>query len=394
MDIAASAPEVGGGLQGFSVPALDALRQALQDEVDAGRLPGAVLALWRDGQPAWRCTVGWLDAARRVPMRADAIFRIFSMTKPLTSLAALRLVQQGALALDDPVCRHLPAFGHRTVTVRHLLTHTAGLAYGPRLPPGALRDAYAREGLGVNPRALTAAALVQALSRVPLTAAPGTQWDYGNATDLLGVLVEALSGQRLGAHLRQHLFEPLGMVDSGFVVPPGDAPRIAQPFTHDPADGSPLHVPDQTFDATSVPTLDSGGAGALSTAADCGRLALALLSGRLPDGRPLLQPELLRELTRDQLAPLGLPPGRGPGEATLRSPGYGFGCGLAVRLKGHAANVPGQPGQFYWPGTAGTLFWADPAERLAAVFLSQAPGAARQQHRRLVMERVYAALQG
>lgn len=391
MDLAS--PADGAAAHGLSPVGLGALQQALVDEVDAGRLPGAVLALWRHGQPAWQCTVGWLDAARRVPMRADALFRIFSMTKPLTSVAALQLVQRGVLALDDAVCAHLPAFGHRGITVRHLLTHTAGLAYGPRLPPGPLHEAYARQGLGVNPRAFTAPQLVRALSQVPLTARPGTRWDYGNATDLLGVLVEAVSGRRLGEQLRQQLFQPLGMPDTAFVAPPRDAARIAQPLPHDPADGSPLHQPDQTFDATEPPQLDSGGAGALSTAADYGRFVHALLSGQLADGRPLLDPALLSAMRRDQLGPMGAVAAPGPGESTLQWPGFGFGLGVAVRLDTDAAEGPGAPGSFYWPGTAGTLFWADPAQRLVAVFLSQAPGALRQQHRRRVLQLLYAALQ-
>lgn len=379
--------------EGFSAAGLNALRGRLSEEVQAGRLPGAVVALWRHGQPAFQYAVGWLDAGARLPMRTDALFRIFSMTKPLVSVAAMLLVQDGVLSLDDEVQTHLPAFAHAGITVRDLLMHTSGLIYGQRQSAGPIRDAYLLHGVGVNPRGLDAAGLVHALSCVPLTGAPGTRWDYGNSTDLLGVLIEAVSRVRLGEFLRQRLFVLLGMHETGFVVPARHAARIAQPLPADPVDGSPLDNPNQTFDATEPPRLDTGGAGAISTAADYGRFANFLLAGgRTPEGRELLRAEFLAEMLRDHLTERGIRADPTPGESALNSPGYGFGYGFAVRLPGAVANLPGSPGSFLWSGTAGTLFWVDPELQLTAVYMTQAPGLSRQQYRRLIIELVYEAV--
>lgn len=377
--------------QGFDRGRLDHIAQTLQAEAESGQIPGAVVALWQAGQPLYRCAAGWLDAERRHPMRADALFRIFSMTKPLVSVAALQWVEGGHLGLDDEVLRHLPAFGHRGITVRHLLTHTAGLTYGPRQHSSARRQAYARLGLGVHPRDMGADLFLRALAQAPLTAVPGTQWDYGNATDVLGLVLESVSGQRLGECLQAQIFLPLGMHETAFHIRPEEGQRLAQPLPIDPVDGSPLLVPDQTYDALQPPALDSGGAGAVSSAEDYGRFARALLDDLRGAGR-LLQAGTAAQMLTDQLGPHGITAHPTPGEAALLSPGYGFGYGFAVRLPGHDANLPGHEGSFLWSGTAGTLFWVDPALDLVAVYMSQAPGASRQHYRRLVIRMVYGAL--
>ena len=386
--MSALAPEAAN--LGLSARKLEQMRQWLAGEVEAARLPGAVVALWRFGQPAYSCALGWLDAARGVPMVADSLFRIYSMTKPITSVAALMLLEAGRLNLSDEVVAWLPAFGHRGVTVLDLLMHTAGLPYGPRHADPALRQAYAQQGIGVNPRGLTADALVQGLSQVPLSNPPGLCWEYGNATDLLGVLIEVASGQRLGAFLQDRVFGPLQMHDTAFAVPPGQGHRVAQPFARDPEDGTPLYQPDQSFDPLQAPLLDSGGAGLISTAADYGRFANALLAG----GAPLLQPSTLEAMVRDHLAPRQVLAQPTPGEAALQSPGYGFGHGVAVRLLGSDASLPHSPGTFVWSGTAGTLFWVDPVLQLVAVYMTQAPGASRQRYRRLISQWVYRAVDG
>ncbi|MFN0186515.1 MAG: serine hydrolase domain-containing protein, partial [Aquabacterium sp.] len=289
--------------QPLSAAALQALRERLTHEVEAGRLPGAVVALWLDGQPAYECAVGWLDRAAAIPMRADALFRIYSMTKPLASVAAMLLVQDGRLALHDDVADCLPGWPRRGTKVLDLLMHTSGLIYGQRQPPGDLRSAYQRLGLRLNPRGMPGEHFLRDLAQMPLAAAPGTHWQYGHSTDLLGVVIEAVSGQRLGHFLRERLFAPLAMHDTGFAVAPHDAQRLAQPLAHDPADGSALNVPDQTFDPTAPALMDSAGAGALSTAADYGRFANFLLAGgRRADGQVLLRAELLAEMMRDHLA--------------------------------------------------------------------------------------------
>lgn len=368
------------------------VRDALAAEIDAGRLPGAVFGLWVDGQPPVSFALGRLDPSRDAPMTTDAIFRVYSMTKVVTSIAALMLVEAGALRLPDHVASILPAFTHDAPTVEDLLMHTSGLTYGPRAASQAVREAYAGHGLAVLPRALTADALVRGLSSVPLVHAPGTAWEYGSSTDLLGVLVETIVGQRLGAFVRERVLAPLGMHDTGFVVDAASADRIAQPFAADPSSGAAPAVPDQTFDALDPPRLDSGGAGLVSTLDDWMRLARCLLGGgRLGDVR-LLRTETVESMTRDHLARRGIPTRPGPGVPALDTPGYGFGYGLGVRLPGPLADLPGSPGTFLWSGTAGTTFWVDPVRRFAAVFLSQSPGPGRVAHRRLVIESVWSDL--
>jgi CubicO group peptidase (beta-lactamase class C family) len=328
-------------------------------------------------------------------MREDSLFRIFSMTKPLTTVAALMLVEQGDMALEDEVCAHLAAFQRPGITVLDLLLHTSGLTYGPRSTDPVVREAYACHGIGVNPRALRADTLVRGLAEVPLVHPPGRAWLYGSSTDLLGALVEAVAAERLGAFLQRRLFAPLGMTQTGFSVTDGEALRVAQPFAADPASGETQLDTDRWFEAALAPTLDSGGAGAISTAADYARFAQWLLDRRVGRGAPLLRPETVQAMMTDQLGPRGISHQPGPGESALHSPGYGFGYGLAVRLAGPAgdlSNLPGSPGTCLWSGTAGTFFWIDPVHEVVAVYMSQAPGVRRVGDRRRVLARVHEAI--
>ena len=382
------------GEAGLDLEVLEGLCSELQAEIDAGFIPGVVLRVQRHGQPLLVRALGWVDAEARRAMRPDALFRIFSMTKPLASVAALMLVEDGCLRLEDPVQSCLPAFGHPPVTVRDLLLHTSGLTYGPRSGDPAVREAYAHRGIGVIPRALQGAELVRGLAEVPLVHPPGRRWEYGSSTDLLGQVVEAVSGARLGEFLRARLFEPLGMLETAFAVSASQAERVAQPFLRDPlGEDDPRHA-DRWFDPTVPAGLDSAGAGAISTAADYARFAQWLLDRRQGRGQPLLRPATVRAMMSDQLAPRGIPV-QGPGENALQSPGFGFGFGLAVRLSGPAgesATLPGSPGTCLWSGTAGTFFWVDPLHEVVGVYMSQAPGAMRQHYRRLVKNLVYQAI--
>ena len=365
------------------------VRDALAAEVDSGRLPGAVFGLWVDGRHEVSFALGRQDPARDAPMRTDALFRVYSMTKVVTSVAAMMLVEARAMRLSDRVSSILPAFAHDGPTVEDLLMHTSGLTYGPRAASTAVREAYARHRLAVLPRELTADSLVHGLSSVPLVHTPGTTWEYGSSSDLLGVLVETIAGQRLGAFVRERILAPLGMLDTGFAVEAASSGRIAEPFSADPASGAAPAVPDQTFDPTAPPQLDSGGAGLVSTLEDWMRLARCLLDGgRFGDVR-LLSTATVESMTRDHLSRRGIPSVPGPGVPALNTPGYGFGYGLGVRLPGSLADLPGSPGTFLWSGTAGTTFWVDPVRRFAAVFLSQSPGPGRVAHRRLVIESVW-----
>lgn len=379
---------------------LESLQRRLAVEVEAARLPGAVVMVACAERPLATTTVGWLDATRppaqRRPMPADAVFRIYSMTKPLTSMGAMKLVEQGRLRLRDTLAALLPDAhwqgAAQAITVLDLLRHTSGLTYGERAARADVREAYLRLRVPLNPRDISSADFLQRLSQAPLLHEPGSTWEYGSSTDVLGLVIEAVSGQRLGRFLDEQLFQPLGLTDTGFDLAASQTHRLAQPFNHDPVDGAALDVPNQTFDPSVPARMDSGGAGALSTAADCMRLARLLAAGGALDGVRILQPHTVAEMTRDWLGPTQISTPVEPGVAAMHSPGYGFGLGFAVRLNDGRANVPGSPGTFFWSGTAGTLFWVDPVERFAAVYMSQAPGASRQAYRRLIKELVYDAV--
>jgi CubicO group peptidase (beta-lactamase class C family) len=404
-------PEVGPEAAGFDARGLARCRYALETEVAAGRLPGALLVVARDGRVAFTVQVGVLDPGRDAPMPADAIFRIFSMTKPLTSVAALILMEDGRLQLADPVEAYLPDFrppgvataaregparswrldAARPITLHDLLTHSSGLVYGERSSNTMVREAQHRLGLGVNPRGLAPDDFVARLAQAPLAHPPGSTWAYGPSTDLLGIVIERIAGVGLEAFLSERVFRPLGMHDTGFSVAPCRAARLAQPFGCDPMSGEPISEPGQVFDARVAPAMASGGAGALSTASDYLRFAQMLLQGGTLGGERVMSPAAVRLMTTDHLGSRIAVPVT-PGEAAMNTPGYGFGLGVAVRLPDGLASVPGSSGDFFWSGTAGTSFWVDPRERLAVVFMAQAPGAVRIGHRRLIRQMVYEAL--
>ena len=393
MDHAIEPPARGEGPAGLSRGASEHLSEGLDNEIEAGRLPGAVVMVARHGKLEMVHVAGWLDKSMGLPMTEDALFRLFSMTKPFTSVAALMLVEQERLSLGDKVVRYLPELGEtwQGTTVEHLLLHASGLTYGVRSADATVRKAYEDLGIPVNPRGIAPDDFLSRIARVPLLYAPGTTWEYGLSTDLLGLLIERRTGQRLGAWLETHVFKPLGMTDTSFQVDPTQAARIAQPFSVDPVDGSPLRTPDQTFDPVSPALLDSGGAGAISTAGDYLRFALMLAGGGQLGAVRLLSEDTVQYMTTDHIAgKLSAP--LTPGQAAMQLPGFGFGLGFGVRLHGNPSDAPGSPGLFFWSGTGGTMFWVDPNEELVVVYLTQAPGLSRQHYRRWIMTRVYEAL--
>jgi CubicO group peptidase (beta-lactamase class C family) len=367
------------------------IEAGLAAEIAAGRLPGAVLQVAHRGRMVVDLALGRRDPAGEAAMPRDAVFRIYSMTKPLVSVAVLMLMEEGRLQLADPVGAWLPELAGmrvlgpeglvapaRAVRLHDLLTHGAGLSYGDRTGQG---------GVPVNPRGMAPDAFLAAIAAAPLLHQPGAAWTYGFSTDLLGLVVERVTGQRLGDFLAARVFGPLSMGDTGFEVE--DAARLAEPFDADPISGAAWLVPAQRFDPTVPALMHSGGAGALSTAADYLRFARMLLAGGTLEGVRILSAASVRLMTSDHLGPeRGAP----VGEAALQSPGYGFGLGVAVRLADGMASVPGAAGEYFWSGTAGTCFWVDPREALAVVFMAQAPGEMRLRLRRLVRQLVYQAL--
>jgi len=400
---------------GMSSERLDKLRSYFSKEIADGKLPGAVIAVARQGKLVMYESLGVQDPVSKAPMTKDAIFRIYSMTKPFTSVAAMTLVEEARLILTDPVSKFLPAFAklqvsvprfdsssgkvayamvpaERDMTIQDLLRHTSGLAYGEITANAPVKEAHAKAGLqtpgvvadfgGIGP-----AEQVDRLAKAPLAHQPGTAWEYGLSTDVLGRVVEAVSGRTLGRFLKERLFAPLKMTDSEFSVPPDKLGRLAEPFANDPATGNPIKL----IDVTAPPKNDSGGAGGVSTAADYLRFGQMLLNGGHLDGARVLGRGTVGLMTSDHLGKIA-DVGFTPGELLLGTPGYTFGLGFAVRRAAGLAGTPGSAGEYTWGGIAGTFFWIDPKEELIGVFMTQAPGPSRVYYRKLLKQLVYAAI--
>ena len=366
------------------------LMDVLSREVASGRLPGAVAMIARRGQIGLFKAVGQQDPGAGTPMTTDSIFRIYSMTKPVVSVAVMMLVERGLLLLSDPVSRWLPEYANQqvataqglepvrqTATVQDLLRHTAGLTY-EFLGYSTVQRQY--DAVKIASREWTNAEFSQTLAALPLQFQPGTVWAYSRATDVLGRLVEVVSGQGLGAFLQAEIFGPLGMVDTGFAVPPEHHHRIAEPFAHDPDGGVPMKV----IQPREVPAMESGGGGLMSTAMDYARFLQCLRNRGELDGVRLLSPQTLAYMTADHLGDI-------PSDGTLLPPGHGFGLGFAVRTHLGMSPVPGSVGLYYWGGIAGTTFFIDPALDMYAMLMIQAPNQ-RDYYRPLFRNLVYAAL--
>ena len=375
------------------------LVQVLQREVASQRLPGAVALIARRGQVLLHETVGQQDPTNNVPMGLDAIFRIYSMTKPIVSVAVMVLMERGQLLLSDTVAQHLPEFedvkltthisGHsvqhrpkHAPTVQDLLRHTSGLTY-EILGTEPIQRQYAQAQLGSRDRSNREFA--QALAAIPLMFEPGTVWEYSRATDLLGALVEAVSGQTLGAFLQDNILGPLGMLDTSFVVPPDKHHRIAEPFEKDPDGGIAMRL----IDVRKSVAMEAGGAGLASTAADYARFLQCLLNGGVLDGQRILSPATVRHMTADHLGSIGVNRAGRSGE--LLQPGHGFGLGFAVRTGDGVSSMAGSKGLYFWGGIAGTTFFVDPAKDFFALMMIQAPNQ-RDYYRPLFRNLVYAAL--
>ncbi len=396
---------------GFASDRLDRMTKVFQSYVDNNELPGAVILIARNDSIAYFKAIGFRDRERKLPMTGDAIFRIASMTKPITSVAAMTLVEEGKLDLAAPVSRYLPEFKDLQVSVQHkdpvtgktenstapqarpmtvqdLLRHTAGLVYGPPIGDGPVSLLY-RDGK-VSNRDETLAQMVTKLSMLPLAHQPGEVWEYSVATDVLGRVIEVASGMDLDRFIDERVTKPLGMESTGFYVPEADRDRIAQPQP-DPATGKPAPL----FDPTQKPARFSGGGGGVSTAGDYLRLCEMLLNaGRLGDTR-LLAPSTVGLMTANALRP-----GIGFASTIARfgdigptpAMGQGFGLGFAVRIEPGQNPLPGSVGSFYWTGAYGTTFYVDPEQKLIIILMIQAPMNAGSQYRHAVRYLAYQAL--
>ena len=408
-------PEAEAESVGMSSERLDRIGAVFQAEIDDGKLPGVVIMVARDGKLVYSEALGAMDPARDTPMSEDAIFRIYSMTKPLVSVAAMVLMEEGKLELTDPVSKFLTDFADQSVskvsvgtyggasyedvpagaemTVQDLLRHTSGLAYGELTQNPEVKDGYAAagvynpDGLAFDARGMSPEDQIAALADVPLVHQPGTVWEYSLASDVLGRVIEAASGMRLSDFLDQRVLGPLNMDDTGFHVPENAMPRLAQPFEIDPASGAPLPM----IDVSTRPANDSGGAGAVASAGDYLRFSEMLLEGGALDGARVLSPTSVRLMASDHLGDRIETPVE-PGELLMGVPGYTFGLGFMVREENGIAGVPGSAGEFMWAGYGGTFFWVDPAEDLVAVLMSQRAGPSRAYYRKLIKQLVYQAI--
>ena len=400
---------------GLSAQRLQSISTVFREHVNKGKLPGVVFMIARNGKLAYEDAIGFLDPEKKAPMTADAIFRIYSMSKPLVSVAAMMLVEDGTIQLTDPVSKFLPSLknlqvsvahidqqfakisyglvpAQREMTVQDLLRHSSGVVYGEITANMPVKEAYLQGGLystGTNfdIRGLTPAEEVAAFSRAPLAHQPGTVWEYSLSTDLLGRVIEAASGQRLADFMQQRLFAPLKMSDTGFWVQRTGLERVAEPMPTDANGNKTVRL----IDVANVPANDSGGAGGVSTAADYLRFSQMLLNGGELDDVRVLSRTSVSLMTADHLG-TRISMALTPGELLLGTPGYSFGLGFAVRMQQGIAGVPGSEGEFTWGGYAGTYFWIDPDERIVAVYMTQAPGPMRAYYRRLFRQLVYASI--
>lgn len=390
---------------GMSAGRLARIRPALEREVAEGRFPGAVVAIARDGRLVHLEAVGFLDAEARVPMRADAIFAIASMTKPVCGVAALSLIEEGRLLLSDPVGRHVPPLmemqvakptpgmlsgegpietepQRRPMTVQDAARHTTGFVYGGF---GATAVHAAHPGSSLTAaRDHDAESLAAALAATPLRHHPGEAWEYGFSTDVLGLVTQAVGGASLGTLMRERIFAPLGMEETGYVLPADKAARFARALPACPLTGAAQSV----AAPLAPPKLEVGGAGLVSTASDYLRFAEMLRAGGRLGAARVLSPATVRWMGSDHLQGIeGGPDRMDPGLT-----GYGFGLTVAVRRNPGGSAFMGAPGAFGWSGVFGTFFWVDPVERLAVVLMAHAPGEMRLRYRRLVNMLAYQAL--
>jgi CubicO group peptidase (beta-lactamase class C family) len=376
--------------RGFSAEGLARLDNAIRAEVERGRIPGVVMMVQRDGQLAHSRTFGRQDPQSGAPMREDSIFRIYSMTKPIVSVGIMMLVEEGRITLSDPVAKHIPELANlrvgmekdgkldivtaqRQPTVQDLLRHTSGFTYGV-FGKSAVKELYTKNGVDSSDH--TNADLVKKLAQVPLMYQPGTTWEYGRSTDVLGHVIERVSGQPLDAWLQARILGPLRMNDTAFYADASRQGRIAEAFVKDPDSGAANNL----LNVREPPKYLAGGQGLVSTAADYMRFAQMLLNGGELEGVRIVSRKTVALMTSDHLGGI-----RGP------SPGYGFGLGFTVRLADGVSPLEGSAGDYNWAGLGGTYFWVDPRERLIAVWMMQAPGP-RGYYRELYRNLVYGAM--
>src|SRR5512140_146123 len=384
---------------GFSPERLERIGRHLQAKyVGPGRIPCAQVMVARDGQTAYEAVLGSADVERQVPLKADAVFRIYSMTKPVTSVALMTLVEEGLIALEDPVAKHIPAFKDlgvfaagvgpylstpcaRPMQVADLMRHTSGLTYGFQSRTN-VDAAYRKLKLGESHGDHDLEGFIGELAKLPLEFSPGEAWNYSVSTDVLGYLVQKVAGKPLGQVLKERIFDPLKMTDTGFFVREDQKGRFAACYSASaegamnlqaaPTGGLTLNDDPINSPFLKPPRLESGGGGLVSTTADYLRFANMLANGGELDGARILAPMTVRLMASNHL----------PGGADLTElsrslfsestyAGIGFGLGFAVVFDPPKTLIPCSMGEFYWGGAASTAFWVDPVEKVTVVFMTQ-----------------------
>jgi len=388
---------------GMSSERLARIGETLRADVQAKKLPGAIVLVARAGKVVMFDAIGKLDPAGSTPMTRDAIFRIYSMTKPITTVTAMMLVEEGRLKLDDPVSKYIPSFAkmqvgvekadpsggkptlelvpvRRPMTVQDLMRHTSGLTYG-FFGNSMVKTLYSEANLSDITRSNEEVA--DKIATLPLAYQPGSTWDYSHSTDVLGRIIEVVTGKPLLQAMKEKVLDPLGMTDTSFyVTDPKKQSRIAEPF----ADDRSIGVNANFGDPRVAGKYESGGGGMMSTATDYARFVQMLINGGTLEGKRYLSPRTLAFMTSDHLGtsiattPLYLP-----------GPGHGFGLGFAVRKTAGEAPFPAEAGTFFWGGAGGTYFWVDPKSKLFVVFMMQSPKQ-RVYYRTVLYDMVYAAM--
>ncbi len=389
--------------------------------IDAGRFPGTQLLVYRRGKVVHNAVQGFADVERKAPVRDDTIFRIYSMTKPLTSVAFMMLVEEGLVAIDEPVHKYIPEWKDlgvfvagtapnfltrppsRPMQIVDLLRHTSGLTYGFQQRSN-VDAAYRQSKVGEVEKAGTLQTMIEDLAKIPLEFSPGDAWNYSVATDVLGYLIGKISGIPFEQFLKQRILDPLGMTDTGFHVPASKAHRLAACYSADPQGGMTFHAAQRKSGLTlqddpatssflSPPEFISGGGGLCSTVADYLTFCRALVNGGSLGGVRLIGPKTLALMTTNHI-----PGGRFLpevsrslfSEATYN--GIGFGLGFAVTMRPAETLIAGSAGEYNWGGAATTSFWIDPAEELIAIFMTQVLPSSAYPIRRELRSMVYAAI--
>jgi CubicO group peptidase (beta-lactamase class C family) len=381
---------------GLSPTRLQRLSDAFKREIDKGTLPGATVMVARRGQIAWFEALGRQSPEASPPMAHNSLFRIFSMTKPIVSTGIMMLLEDGHFTLNDPVSKFIPEFASqkvgvenngkldlvplaRPMTVQDLLRHTSGITYD-HTGNSLVHQLYQQSRL--RSRKISNAEHAALVASLPLICQPGAEWNYSRSTDILGRIIEVVSGKTLSAYLTERILAPLQMAETAFHTGEENAGRLAEPFRADPWTGAKVEL----FNMLEKPVMESGGGGLVSTTMDYARFSQMLLNGGTLDGVRIIGRKTLQLMASNHLSP------KVKVDSPLMPAGHGFGLGFAVRTDQGMAPFPGSVGQFFWSGMAGTFFFIDPVEDMFAVFMMQGPGQ-REYIRSLLRGLVYAAVE-